>query len=126
MRLWDAPNVALNEIVFHTIDSNDVEERAFRSGQLHLTDSIPVNRIDRYRREHTELLRIDTYLGTYFFRVNVTKPPLDSRLVRRALAMAIDRKAIVEKSGAAVNCQPAVSTPPDTAGYTCEASDSNA
>ena len=64
---WDAEHVSLNGIVFHTIDSNDVEERAFRSGQLHVTDTIPVNRIDRYRREHPELLRIDPYLGTYFF-----------------------------------------------------------
>jgi hypothetical protein len=63
----------------------------------HVTDSVPVNRIDRYRRDHPELLRINPYLGTYFFRVNVTKPTLNNRLVRRALAMAIDRQAIVEK-----------------------------
>jgi oligopeptide transport system substrate-binding protein len=119
---WDASNVALNEIVFHTIDSNDVEERAFRSGQLHLTDSIPVNRIDRYRRQHPEFLRSDTYLGTYFFRVNVTKPPLDNRLVRRALAMAIDRKAIVEKVWRGGQLPAGCFTPPNTAGYTCEAS----
>ncbi len=119
---WDAPNVALDEIVFHTIDSNDVEERAFRSGQLHLTDSIPVNRIDRYRRQYPELLRSDTYLGSYFFRVNVTKPPLDNRLVRRALAMAIDRKAIVEKVWRGGQVPASCFTPPNTAGYTCEAS----
>src|SRR5207248_1019179 len=91
---WDAQNVRLNEIVFHTIDSNDIEERAFRSGQLHVTDSMPINRIDRYRREHPEFLRIDPYLGTYFYRVNVTRPVLNNRLVRRALAMAIDRHSI--------------------------------
>ena len=115
---WDRDTVSLNAIVFHTIDSNDTEERAFRSGQLHVTDSIPVNRIDRYRREQPDLLRIDPYLGSYFFRVNVTRPPLNNRLVRRALAMAIDRQAIVEKvSGAAGSCQPAHSrrrTPPAT------------
>ena len=119
---WDAQNVALNEIVFHTIDSNDVEERAFRSGQLHVTDSIPVNRIDRYRREHPELLRIDPYLGTYFFRVNVTKPMLNNRLVRRALAMAIDRKAIVEKVWRGGQLPAGCFTPPNTADYTCESS----
>jgi oligopeptide transport system substrate-binding protein len=119
---WDAASVALNEIVFHSIDSNDVEERAFRSGQLHLTDSLPVNRIDRYRREHPELLRIDPYLGTYFFRVNVTKPVLNNRLVRRALAMSIDRKAIVEKIWRGGQQPAGCFTPPNTAGYTCEAS----
>jgi oligopeptide transport system substrate-binding protein len=119
---WDASNVALNEIVFHTIDSNDVEERAFRSGQLHVTDSIPINRIDRYRRENPDLLRIDPYLGTYFFRVNVTKPVLNNRLVRRALAMAIDRQAIVEKIWRGGQLPAGCFTPPNTAGYSCEAS----
>jgi oligopeptide transport system substrate-binding protein len=119
---WDSQNVALNEIVFHTIDSNDVEERAFRSGQLHVTDSIPVNRIDRYRRANPELLRIDPYLGTYFFRVNVTRPVLNNRLVRRALALAIDRKAIVEKVWRGGQLPAGCFTPPDTAGYSCESS----
>ena len=119
---WDANTVSLNAIVFHTIDSNDVEERAFRSGQLHVTDSIPVNRIDRYRREHPELLRVDPYLGTYFFRVNVTKPALNNRLVRRALAMAIDRRAIVENVWRGGQLPAGCFTPPNTAGYTCEAS----
>ena len=119
---WDAPKVALNEIVFHTIDSNDVEEHAFRSGQLHVTDSLPINRVDRYRREHPDLLRIDPYLGTYFFRINVTRPVLNNRLVRRALAMSVDRQAIVENVWRSGQKPAACFTPPDTAGYTCTSS----
>ena len=119
---WDAKTVALNEIVFHTIDSNDVEERSFRSGQLHVTDSIPVNRINRYRREQPEFLRIDPHLGSYFFRVNVTRPILNNRLVRRALAMSIDRQAIVEKIWRGGQIPAGCFTPPNTAGYTCESS----
>ncbi len=119
---WDAQNVRLNEIVFHTIDSNDIEERAFRSGQLHVTDSMPINRIDRYRREHPEFLRIDPYLGTYFYRVNVTRPPLNNRLIRRALAMAIDRQSIVDKVTHGAQLPASCFTPPNTAGYTCQSS----
>jgi oligopeptide transport system substrate-binding protein len=117
---WEAQNVRLNEIVFHTIDSNDIEERAFRSGQLHVTDSMPINRIDRYRREHPEFLRIDPYLGTYFYRVNVTRPPLNNRLVRRALAMAIDRQSIVDRVTHGAQLPASCFTPPNTAGYTCQ------
>ncbi len=117
---WDAARVRLNGIVFHTIDSNNVEERAFRSGQLHITDTVPVNRIDRYRREEPELLRIDPYLGTYFFRVNVTKPILNLRLVRRALGMAIDRQSIVDHVTRGGQLPAYCFTPPDTAGYNCE------
>ncbi len=119
---WDAAHVTLNEIVFHTIDSNDVEEHAFRSEQLHVTDSIPINRIDRYRRDHPDSLRIDPYLGTYFFRVNVTRPVLNNRLVRRALALAIDRQAIVEKVWRGGQLPAGSFTPPNTAGYSCQSS----
>ena len=117
---WDAGRVQLNGIVFHTIDSNDVEERAFRSGQLHISDSVPVNRIARYQREQPELLRIDPYLGTYFFRVNVTRPFLNQRLVRRALALAIDRRSIVDNVTHGGQLPAFAFTPPNTAGYTCE------
>jgi oligopeptide transport system substrate-binding protein len=120
---WDAQTIGLNEIIFHTIDSNDVEEHAFRAGQLHVTDSIPINRIDRYRRgRNPELLRIDPYLGTYFFRVNVTRPALNNRLVRRALAMAIDRQSIVDKVARGSQLPAYCFTPPNTAGYTCASS----
>ena len=118
---WDAKTVTLNGIVFHTIDSLNVEERAFRSGQVHTTDAIPINRIDRYRREAPELLRIDPYLGTYFYRVNTTKPPLDNRLVRRALAMSIDRQTIVDKVTRGAQLPATSFTPPNTAGYTADA-----
>ncbi len=119
---WDAATVRLNGIVFHTIDSNDVEERAFRAGQIHVTESVPVNRIEKYRRERAEVLRIDPYLGTYFFRLNVTRPPLDNPLVRRALALALDRKTLADAVWRNAMLPAGYFTPPNTAGYTCETS----
>ncbi len=117
---WDAATVALNGIVFHTIDSNDVEERAFRSGQIHITESIPVNRIEKYRRENPHLLRLDPYLGTYFFRLNVNRPPLDNPLVRRALALSLDRQTLAAAVWRNAMLPAGSFTPPDTAGYTPE------
>jgi oligopeptide transport system substrate-binding protein len=35
------------------------------------------------------------YLGSYFYRINVTKPPLDDKRVRKALALVIPRREIV-------------------------------
>jgi oligopeptide transport system substrate-binding protein len=118
---WDAANVKLKEVRFYPIESFDTEERAFRSGQLHVTYEAPLSKIDAYKRDHPDLLRIDPFLGTYIYRFNTTKPPLNDVRVRRALAMAIDRVAVatqIRRAGEA----PAYSfTPPDTAGYTSQA-----
>jgi len=91
---WDAARVRLNSIHFHVFESIDAEERAFRSGQLHVTEAIPPAKIDAYRKESPGLLRIDPLLGTYFLRVNTRRPGLNDAKVRRALALAIDREAI--------------------------------
>jgi oligopeptide transport system substrate-binding protein len=94
---WDAATVRLSGIHFHSIESRDAEERAFRSGQLHLTEALPPAKIDAYRRENPSVLRIDPYLGTEFYRLNVRRPLLNDVRVRRALALAVDRTILVEK-----------------------------
>ena len=118
---WDAAAVKPDAVAFYPIDNLQTEERTFRAGNLHLTATVPMHRIPVYRREHPDQLRIHPYLGVYFYRVNVTKPPFTDRRVRRALALALDRGEIaahVMKSGEL----PAGSlVPPDTAGYTSRA-----
>ncbi len=115
---WDAKTVRLNEIDFYPIESLDVEERAFRAGQLHLTEAFPVSKVDGYRHDEPNLLRIDPYLATEFIRINVARPFLADVRIRRALSLALDRKSI------AVNVlrggqQFATSfVPPNTAGFT--------
>jgi oligopeptide transport system substrate-binding protein len=115
---WDAAHVRLNGIHFHTIDSLDTEERAFRSGQLHLTAALPPGKIAAYRRNAPQVLRIDPLLGTYFYRLNVTRPFLNDPRIRRALALAVDRDAIVARILQGGQLPAHAFTPPGTAGYT--------
>lgn len=114
---WDAATVKLDGIVFHPVDDENTEERMFRAGQLDATYTVPTDQIDRYRREQPELLRIDPYYGTYYYRFNLTRPPLDDARVRRALALAIDRQAIVETITRAGQ-QPALHFTPPLVGFT--------
>lgn len=114
---WDAAHVRLNGIRFHPIDSVDTEERAFRAGQLHLTYVLPFGKAETYRRDAPQLLRSDAYFDTYFLRLNTRHPPLDDERVRRALSLAIDRPALVERVLRGGQT-PAVSlTPPGLPGY---------
>jgi oligopeptide transport system substrate-binding protein len=118
---WDRARVRLNKIYFYPIESDDTEERAFRSGQLHLTETLPPSKIAYYKANLPEWLDIHPYLGTYFYRINVTRPPLNDKRVRRALALAIDREAIVKDVTRGGQMPAYFFTPPGTAGYTCRA-----
>ncbi|HUI06338.1 MAG TPA: peptide ABC transporter substrate-binding protein [Verrucomicrobiae bacterium] len=116
---WDRDRVRLNEIRFYPIESADTEERAFRAGQLHITDTMALSKIDFYKTHYPDLLKIDPYLGTYFYRINVTKPPLTDKRIRRALALTIDRESIVKDVLRGGQLPALCFTPPGTAGYTC-------
>jgi oligopeptide transport system substrate-binding protein len=115
---WDAAHVRLAEIHFHFIASGDTEERAYRSGQLHITNTVPAARIAGYRAQPGSPLRIVDLYGTDLVYINLARPPLDRPPVRAALSLAIDRAALAGRvlhdgSTAAGSLLPA-----DAGGYT--------
>jgi oligopeptide transport system substrate-binding protein len=115
---WDASSVKLDEIDFFPTEDLPAEERMFRDDQLDRTQEIPVDKINSYRKNHPELLHIDPWLGVYFYRCNVTRPPLNDKRVRKALALAIDRESLIRDVTRA-NERPAYAVSvPDDSGYT--------
>jgi len=93
---WDADNVALKAIVFHPVDKEVSEEKMFRAGQLHYTIGVPVNKIPVYQKMIDSPYRQAPWQGSYYLQFNINRPPVNDRRVRKALAMSIDRKKIVE------------------------------
>jgi oligopeptide transport system substrate-binding protein len=118
---WNADTVTLQQIIFFPTDNPDTEEREFRAGQLHITSTLPLAKIEGYRRESPDLLRVDPFLQTFFLRFNVRHAPFGDPRVRRALSLAINRD-IIAKRVLSGGYPPAHSlTPPNTGGYTAEA-----
>jgi oligopeptide transport system substrate-binding protein len=118
---WDAETVRLKEIHFYPIESVETQDRAFRAGRIHNTYEMIPAKIDDYRKNSPEVLRLDPYLGSYFYRFNTTKKPFDDLRVRKALAMAIDRESIVKNVTRGGQQAANFFTPPNTAGYTPKA-----
>jgi|TARA_B110000305_G_scaffold10436_1_gene10064 oligopeptide transport system substrate-binding protein len=110
---WDADNVQLNEIHFFPVDNATREDLMFRSGKLHVTSTVPQEKIEVYKEKYPENLKIDPYYGTYYYRFNTNKEPFDNKLVRQALSLSIDRKQIVDKVQKGGQAEAFSFTPPD-------------
>jgi oligopeptide transport system substrate-binding protein len=114
---WDAARVRLREIHFYFTDSADTEERAFRSGQLHITNSVPAARIAPYRAAAASPLRVISLYATDVVYLNLRRPPLDNPRVRTALSLAIDREALAGRVLGDGSIAARSLLPPDAHGY---------
>ena len=114
---WDAATTRLNAIVFYPIDNQATEERMFRDGQLHRTSDVPLDKVPVYLAENPGLIRIEPYLGTYFYGINTSRPGLDDARVRRALALSVDRELLAETVTQGIYRPGYSVVPPDTMGY---------
>ncbi len=93
---WDAAAVRVDTIRFLAFDNGDAEERAFRAGQLDATMDVPLAKLAGYAAETPSRLRLVPLHETRFLAFNTQRAPLNDPRVRRALALAVDRAAIVE------------------------------
>ncbi|MCO6458476.1 MAG: peptide ABC transporter substrate-binding protein [Pirellulaceae bacterium] len=112
---WNADQVALNVIDVLAVKSHTTGLSMYLEGQLDWASNVPKLMIP-------ELLPRDDFITapaliTYFYRVNVTRPPLDNVLVRRALNLAIDKRQICERVTKAGERPASSLVPPGMAGY---------
>lgn len=113
---WDAARVRLNEIHFYPVDNADAEERAFRAGQLHITENVPASKLRDYAKMPSSPLDVAPSFATYAYVFNVTRPPFNDPRVRRAFSLALDRQGIAT-SQTASGIQPAKSFVPPFGNY---------
>ena len=114
---WDAQNVKLNQIIFYPVSNESTEDRMFRAGQLHVTNVVPLEKCPVYIEANNPNLKIEPYMGTYFYRVNTLHPVLKDKKIRLALAYALTRTQIVEKVSKCGQQAAYSFTPPGSAGY---------
>jgi oligopeptide transport system substrate-binding protein len=114
---WDADNVKLNGVVFYPTENIVSEERMFRVGQLHYTQTVPLDKIKVYKALEDSPYVQAPYLGTYYYLLNTERTPVDDPRVRRALSMSVDRETLIA-TVLKNSFYPAYSiTPPGTLGY---------
>ena len=117
-RYWDAANTQLEVVDFLPVGLPNTALSLYETGAADVIwdkDLLPTEQFDAIKRRpdsHTF-----AYLGTYFFRFNVTRKPFNDVRVRRALAIAIDRDRLTHRVTKAGELPTDHLTPDGTANY---------
>lgn len=112
---WDAKNVSLETIDALAITSYTTSLNMYINGQLDWSPTMPNTIMDLLRKRKDFVTA--PFMAIYFYRINVERPPLDKKLVRQALNLAINKQLICDQITAAGQ-QPARSfVPPQLSGY---------
>ncbi|GAB5450781.1 MAG: peptide ABC transporter substrate-binding protein [Halioglobus sp.] len=114
---WDSDNVKLNGVVYYPTENTSTEERMFRVGQLHYTQTVPLDKMPVYRERGDSRYINSPYLGTYYYLLNTGVAPLNDKRVRWALSLAADRQKLMDSVMYGVNVPAFSITPPNTLGY---------
>ena len=92
---WNRDQVRLQTIDALAVKSTTTMLNLYMTGKVDWIPSVPTEVVtDLMARDD---FRPSPYLALYYYLINTERPPLDDARVRRALAMAVDRREIVEQ-----------------------------
>lgn len=94
---WDSKNVMIERVRYINAESEATELREYTAGQLDMTFTIPMPDLGRISQQYGPEVQTAPILGTLYLALNLLKPPLNnSRDLRQALSMSVDRELISE------------------------------
>ncbi|MDR0418113.1 MAG: peptide ABC transporter substrate-binding protein [Puniceicoccales bacterium] len=114
-KYWGRRDVAIQNVHIITDINPDTEENMFVAQQLDITDNVPMDKSDRYRK--TGQLKSSNSLGSTFYWFNCKRQPFDDVRVRKALNLAIDREAIGKLRNRGAGFEAYALVPPGTMNY---------
>ena len=99
---WGAKDVTIEKVTLHMIQEDSTGVAMYENDELDFygaqIGAIPPADMDRMKTdpELSKQLNIVPDLATYYYNFNVTKPPFDDVLVRKAFAASIDRQKLID------------------------------
>ncbi|CAH0525272.1 ABC transporter substrate-binding protein [Vibrio hippocampi] len=91
---WDNANTTLNKVTYLPIENQVSEMNRFLSGEIQITNELPIEHFSRLKKEHPESVSVKGDLCSYYYGFNNKKAPFDDVRVRQALSYAIDRDVV--------------------------------
>jgi oligopeptide transport system substrate-binding protein len=112
---WDRDNVRLNVVDALAVESLTTGLNLYLTNQVEWLEYVPNSVVRDLIAQKRPDFQPSPFITTYYYRLNVTRPPLDNVLVRRALNLATNKRDIVERVTMAGQ-QPARSMVPPVVG----------
>lgn len=92
---WNRGAVHIKSVEYIPQSDENTELRLYQAGQLDLTQNVPVGSLRTLQQKVRNELFIAPFLGVAYYALNIrVAGPLQSRKLRQALAMAIDRRKL--------------------------------
>jgi len=95
-RFYDAQNVKIDEVIFYPIDDDLAALKRYRAGELDINERWPLAMHGWLANNVPNEARRSTALWSQYLSFNSRRKPFDDLRVRKALAMSIDRKAVMK------------------------------
>ncbi len=93
---WDKANVKLKKVTFVMIVNDETALVAYDNNEVNIVTELPLQEIAK-RKIEDPTYHVFPKVGTYYYDLNMQKPPLNNINVRKALTLAINKKLLVEK-----------------------------
>jgi oligopeptide transport system substrate-binding protein len=117
-RYWNDPATRLDEVEYYSFADADTELKAFRTGQVDITSTIPAAQVPWIKAHLGDALHVAPQLAVYYLGLNLRTPPFDkSRELRQALSLVIDRERLVQSVTGAGEGPAYTFVPPQVHGY---------
>ena len=94
---WDAGSVSLKNLTFYTQEDRAAVQKRFRAGEIDVAMDFASDQIGWLRKNMPDETRIAPYMGVYYYPINSSAEPFTDVRIRKALSMAVNREAIVDK-----------------------------
>lgn len=89
-----AESVKLDTLVMRIIPDDIIAFNEYDAGKADIITTVPISIFRNLQKQARKDLYVNPMLGVYFIRFNVTVPPFNNPLVRKAIAWSIDREFI--------------------------------
>jgi len=96
-KFYDNDSVSINDVTFYTQEDRAAIQKRFRAGEIDVAMDFSSDQISWLKKNLPEETHIAPYLGIYYYPINTSVEPFTDIRIRKALAMSVNREAIVDK-----------------------------